>query len=76
MSAACTSHPATDVCPACPGVTATDGVGFPHPSVAGERRAVQRCRRCRRLVPRLKWWHAPAKAFFGCVSCARRAGAK
>lgn len=72
---ACKSHPATDVCPSCPGVTVTDNLGFPHESEAGGRRPVQRCRRCRRLVARAAWAQNVARVFFGCRPCARRAGA-
>lgn len=61
-------------CPDCPDVTATDGLGFPHPSEAHGRRRLQRCARCKRLVPPERWVHAPARGFFGCKACARRRG--
>lgn len=70
----CPHHGADACCPECPGHTATDGIGFPHPSEARGRWRLQRCSRCRRLVGPDRWVHDPARALFACKACARRAG--
>ena len=71
-------HGADACCPECPGHAATDGLGFPHPDEAERRgrRALQRCRRCRKLVGREQWVAAPARPFFGCARCSLRSKAK
>lgn len=68
----CREHGAESVCHSCPGVTSTDGVGFPHPSQTGGRRPVQRCPKCRHFVARDRWVHDIAGAVFGCLDCAER----
>lgn len=73
-AARCPHHEDAACCPECPGGGETDGIGFPHPSLARGRKRLQRCSRCRRMVPPERWLHAPARAFFGCRACGRRIG--
>jgi hypothetical protein len=67
----CPHHDDSACCPECPGHATTDGLGFPHPSEAAGRRALQRCRRCRKLVGRDRWVSDLARAFFGCRRCSK-----
>lgn len=47
----------------------SDGRGFPHPMVAGERRRLQQCPLCLGWFEPEEWVHDIAGARFGCIRC-------
>ena len=51
----CPLHAPECVCCACPGVTATDGYGFPHPGDYRGLKPVRVCAHCSYPVPREHW---------------------
>lgn len=65
--AACKHHGPDACCTQC--TIVTDGLGFPHPSVAAKRKRLQQCRRCGGWVEPKHWVSMPQRGLFGCVRC-------
>jgi hypothetical protein len=73
INAGCPHHAEDAVCTECPGHTATDGYGFPHPTEAKGLRRLQRCKHCGELIEPPHWVNDIRGAWFGCVPCFKRA---
>jgi len=63
----CPHHGPDACCTQC--TLTTDGLGFPHPSQAKGRRALQQCRRCGKWFASYQWVHDIAAGRFGCIGC-------